>query len=116
MSEIVKGFSVVWENNRDPKIVDAEVDVTTSRATGVWLVDGEGDEGTSTFRMIVGRPREEDAARAYTMHRKASGLPVSPWCRLFPLLTDSPIAENQLGDAHEETWSAFADAWVEIRL
>lgn len=116
MSEIVKGFSVVWDNNRDPKIVDAEVDVTTSRTTGVWLVDGEDYKGPSAFRMVVGNHNEADAARAYAAHRKALGCGTSQVYRLFPLLADAPIAEDQLGDTHKEVWSAFADVWVEVRL
>jgi hypothetical protein len=115
MSEVIKGFRLIWENN-DSRTVDTEVDVAVSRATGVWLADGGGDEGTETFRMIVGRPDEADAARAYAAHRKAHGHATTPIYRLFPLLSTEPIPETQLGDGYEETWAAFSDAWIEVRL
>lgn len=117
MSEVVKGFLLVW-NNDDAKVVDAEVDVTVSRTTGVWLVNS-GENHVDAFRMIVGRPDETDAARAYAAHRKAHGYATASVYRLFPLLSTEPISETQLGDNYEEeeeVWTGFSDAWIEVRL
>ncbi len=114
MSKVIKGFSRVWENN-DLKTVNAEVDITVSRATGVWLVDGDS---AGTFRMVVGRPDEADAARTYAAHRKAHGHAMASVYRLFPLLSTEPISESQLCDSanSEDMWTAFSDAWIEVRL
>ncbi len=114
MSKIIKGFIASWVNDVDIKIIDTEVDVTISRVTGVWLADSGRD--TSSYRMIVGCHDETDAARAYAAYCKAHGYGTSQVYRLFPLLSTEPIEEDQLGDTHVETWSAFADAWIEVRL
>jgi hypothetical protein len=113
MSEVIKGFRLIWENN-DSRTVDTEVDVAVSRATGVWLIDG--NEDLAVFRMVVGHPDETAAARAYAAHRKAHGHAAASVYRLFPLLSTEPISETQLGDDYEETWAAFSDAWIEVRL
>ncbi len=115
MIEIVKGFCIVWEND-DHEIVDAEVNIAVSRATGVWLVAAGTYESNEAFRMIVGHRDETDVARAYAAHRKALNFDATPVYRLFPLLSTEPIAETQLGDNYEETWAAFSDTWIEVRL
>ena len=115
MREAVKGFHVVRENDVS-KILESEVDVTVSRATGVWLVDGKDDMDATSFRMIVGQRDEQGAARAYAAHRKAHGFVAAALYRLFPLLSAEPIDESQLGNLPEAVWSAFSDAWVEVRL
>lgn len=117
MSEITKGFQLIREGSGF-KTVDTNVDITTSRNTGVWLVDGDHGRayGSESFRLVVGRHHEEDAARAYAAYWKADGHATAPVYRLFPLLSTEPIPETRLGANYEEVWAAFADAWIEVRL
>lgn len=116
MSVVVKGFNLFWEGNGKTQAAEVDVDITASLDTGVWLADGDLNKSTAGFRMIVGQRNPEDAARTYAAYRKALGWNTASVYRLFPLIRTEPIAENQLGDTGEETWSAFADAWIEVRL
>jgi hypothetical protein len=118
MNMVIKGRQVKW-SGPDYEIIDADVRVEASRAAGVWLVDnGSGcTNDDSPFRMIVGAATEEDAARAYVKHRKAGGNVPSGVLRVFPLASLEPIAMSGVVDYEgDEEWSAFQDAWVEVRL
>lgn len=115
MSLIVKGYQIKWESPVDYKTVEADVKLDVSRSTGVWLVDG-GITGDS-FCMIVGAHTEEDAARAYAKHRKAHGQALPRVFRVFPLIGLEPITLTGVVDVDgDEEWSAFQDAWIEVRL
>lgn len=113
---IIKGHAMIWTGS-DHKAIDSNVNMTASRAAGVWLVDGGGTSNDDPFLMIVGMPTEEDAARAYVAHRKADGHAAPGVIRVFPLVNLGPIALSGIVDEDgDEDWSAFQDAWVEVRL
>jgi hypothetical protein len=116
MNMVIKGRQVKW-SGPDHEIVDADVRMAASRAAGIWLVDGGVTGDDSPFRMIVGVPTEEDAARAYVAHRKAGGHIPPGVLRVFPLASLEPIALAGVVDYEgDEEWSAFQDAWIEVRL
>lgn len=114
MDTIIKGHAVKWSGS-DCDVIEADVMLGASQAVGVWLVDGAGDEGP--FRMIVGARTKEDAARAYAKHRKDYRHVPPTVFRVFPLANLEPISlagvVDEDGDAD---WSAFQNAWVEVRL
>lgn len=113
---IVKGYQVVWESNKH-KVMKADVRLDASRATGVWLVDHDKSDDNSTFRMVVGASTQDDAARAYAKQCKEHGCVPPAVYRVFPLAGLEPIGLAGVidGDGDEE-WSAFQDAWIEVRL
>ncbi len=108
MNTVVKGFKGNWDGEQYIT-VDANIDVTASRATGVWLINGVDNE---PFRMIVGSPTEQDAARRYAADRKAIGQAPPMVYRAFPLVSLEPIALH----GFDEEWSAFQNSWIEVRL
>lgn len=114
MNAIIKG-QATERAGLDYKIIDADVDLTTSRAAGVWLVDG--DDENDPFLMIVGARTEEDAARAYAKRRKAQGHVPPAVYRVFPLVNLEPITKARIvGPGNDADWTAFQNAWVEVRL
>lgn len=117
MSLIVKGQQGVWENNKH-KIVEADVQLDASLAAGVWLVDhGVHDDDDNSFRVVIGAPTQEDAARAYARQRKAHGRVPPTVFRIFPLASLEPVGLTGVVDGDgDEAWSAFQDAWIEVRL
>lgn len=117
MNTTVSGHQVQWSENNH-KIVSTEVDLSASRQACVWLVDGGYGSGDDyPLRMIVGARTQDDAARAYVGHGKSLGHVPPAVIRVFPLASLEPIALSGIVDADgEEVWSAFSDAWVEIRL
>lgn len=119
MNTTVSGHQVQWNENNH-KIVSVDVRLEASQQTGVWLVDGNGDNVSSEdhpFRMIVGVRTPKDAARVYARHSKDLGHAPPAVLRVFPLASLEPIALSGIVDEDgDETWSAFSDAWVEIRL
>ena len=95
------------------QVKPAEVDLSESEQTGVWLVDGDN----TLFRMIVGVRTQDDAARAYVKHSKGLGHTPPTVFRVFPLASLEPITLSGIVDLDgDEEWSAFNDAWVEVRL
>lgn len=118
MSTIVKGNQVEWSGSNH-RIIQVDADLAASRAVGVWLVDGNGGDASDDqpFRMVIGVRTEEDAARAYVAHVKATGHAPPVVIRVFPLASLEPIGLTGIVDQDgDETWSAFSDAWVEVRL
>lgn len=114
MSTVVKGFKGKW-NGAKYNFLDADVDISASRAAGVWLIDG--DKNNEPLCMVVGSPMEEDAARRYAIARKALGQAPPVVYRVFPLVNLAPIGLTDVVDEDgDETWSAFQDAWIEVRL
>ncbi len=114
MNTIVKGSKLKW-GDTDYSIIEADVDITASRSAGVWLID-EGEHSNS-FLMVVGARTENDAARAYARRRKALGRQPPTVFRVFALANLEPIAFTGVVDEDgEEDWSAFQNAWIEVRL
>lgn len=121
MNTTVSGHQVQWIGNNH-KVVQTDVRLEASQQAGVWLVDGTNDRNTAgddghPFRMIIGVRTPEDAARAYVGHGKSLGHALPAVIRVFPLTSLEPIALSGVVDEDgDEEWSAFSDAWVEIRL
>lgn len=114
MNTTVKGLQVRWSGN-DRQIISADVDLKASQHAGVWLVNDEGRD--QPFLMIIGVRAPEDAARAYARHRKETGCVLPVVFRVFPLTNLEPIALSGIVDSDgDEEWSAFSNAWVEVRL
>lgn len=116
---MIKGRVVVWSGPIDQRlstIEDTQVDVAASRRAGVWLVNGDYHDD-SLFCMMVGVATEEDAARAYAASSKIRGHAVPKTFRVFPLVSLEPIElRGVIDDDGDEEWSAFSNAWVEVRL
>lgn len=117
MNTTVSGHQIQWNGN-DHKIVPANVGLGASKQAGVWLVDGNNNNNNhNPFRMIVGVLTPEDAARAYAERSKDLGHALPAVFRVFPLASLAPITLSGIVDEDgDEAWSAFSDAWVEIRL
>lgn len=121
MSTMINGHQRLWDEN-DGKVTDrivpAQVDITASLRARAWLVDGGVDKRCdNSFLMILDAGTQEDAARAYARHRKEGGHVPPSTFRVFPLASLRPITLNGVIDPDgDEEWSAFSDAWVEIRL
>lgn len=116
MNTTVSGYQVQWNRN-DHKVVSANVDLSASKRAGVWLVDSGIISDDHPFRMIVGVLTPEDAARAYARRSKDLGHAPPAVFRVFPLADLEPITLSGIVDSDgDEEWSAFSDAWVEIRL
>jgi len=119
MNIIVKGHQGVYENNKH-KVIEVDVPLDASRSARVWLVNGgcrDHDDNNNPFRMIVGATTQEDAARAYAKQRKDFGCVPPTIFRVFPLASLEPIAlTGVIDDDGDEEWSAFQDAWIEVRL
>lgn len=117
MNSTVSGHVVEW-NNSDHKIVSVDVRLEASQQAGVWLIDGKADGSDNCpFRMIVGVRTPEDAARSYVRHVKGLGHAPPNVFRVFPLASLEPIGLSGVVDQDgDEEWSAFSDAWIEIRL
>lgn len=115
MNTIAKGTQ--WSGN-DHQAVSTDVNLEASQHVGVWLVDGSIADGDGhPFRMTLGVRTPEDAARAYARHRKENGHTPPAAFRVFPLAGLEPIAKSGvLNEDGDEDWSAFSDAWVEVRL
>lgn len=114
MHNTVKGYEVEW-SGFEHKVVPADVRLSASLSAGVWLVDG--DDADHSFRMIVGARTQEDAAKAYAADCKGRGAAPPDVFRVFPLVSLEPIALSGVLDKDgDEDWSAFQNAWVEVRL
>ena len=117
MTTTISGYQVLGSGNNH-KVVPVDVDLSASKQTGVWLADGGYGSGDDyPLRMIVGARTQDDAARAYVGHGKDLGHAPPAVVRVFPLAGLEPISLSGIVDEDgEEAWSAFSDAWVEIRL
>lgn len=112
MNTTVKGYQ--WIGN-DRQTLSTDVDLKASQHVGVWLVDNKGRD--QPFLMIVGVHTPEDAARAYAKYHKENGHAPPNAFRVFPLAGLGPIDLSGIVDQDGEgEWSAFSDAWVEVRL
>ncbi len=115
MNMTVIGHQMQWDGNTR-KVVPMQVNLAASQHVRVWLVD-DSDGNNDPFLVILGARTPEDAARGYARHRKEGGHTPPAVFRVFPLTSLQPIALTGVVDPDgDEQWSAFSDAWVEVRL
>lgn len=101
-------------NTREP----AEVDVSASMETGVWLVDDDVDHRDTPFLIVMARD-VIGAAQAYAAYVKTvRGVsymrPASKYA-VFPLKTERPRVFD-VSRADTDQTLAFQDCFIGVRL